>query len=44
MKTSESIWLKPVYLPYLQPELTDEILGKAEWSFDSQTITGKLKN
>lgn len=26
----ESIWQKPIYLPYLQPKLTDEILAKAE--------------
>lgn len=30
MTELESIWQKPIYLPYLQPKLTDEILEKAE--------------
>lgn len=29
-KNVESIWQKPIYLPYLQPPLTDEILKSAE--------------
>jgi len=30
MKELESIWQKPIYLPYLQPKLTDEIIEGAE--------------
>ncbi len=30
MKDLESIWQKPIYLPYLQPKLTNDILEKAE--------------
>lgn len=30
MRDTTSIWNKPIYLPYLQPELTDEILAEAE--------------
>ena len=30
MTELELIWQKPIYLPYLQPKLTDEILEKAE--------------
>jgi cell wall assembly regulator SMI1 len=30
MTELESIWQKPIYLPYLQPKLTNEILEKAE--------------
>ncbi len=30
MKDFNSIWQKPIYLPYLQPTLTDEILNNAE--------------
>lgn len=30
MKELESIWQKPIYLPYLQPKLTDEIIEAAE--------------
>lgn len=30
MKELESIWQKPIYLPYLQPILTDEIVETAE--------------
>ncbi len=30
MSELKSIWQKPIYLPYLQPELTDEVLNKAE--------------
>lgn len=30
MRDIDSIWRKPVYLPFLQPELTEETLRKAE--------------
>lgn len=30
MQDLESIWRKPIYLPYLQPKLTDDILKDAE--------------
>lgn len=30
MKELQSIWQRPIYLPYLQPELTDEIIDDAE--------------
>jgi len=30
MKNIEAIWRKPIYLPYLQPKLTDDILEDAE--------------
>lgn len=30
MKDLQSIWEKPIYLPYLQPKLTDDVLEKAE--------------
>lgn len=30
MNDLESIWRKPIYLPYLQPKLTEEVLEDAE--------------
>ncbi|MGL1887966.1 MAG: SMI1/KNR4 family protein [Reichenbachiella sp.] len=30
MKELESIWQKPIYLPYLQPKLTSEVIKEAE--------------
>lgn len=30
MKDLASIWRKPIYLPYLQPKLTDDVLERAE--------------